>query len=168
MKTKLLLLLFLTTTIGFAQKSPAMEVEGTIDEVSIEIKYSSPRVKGRTIYGELVPYGKIWRAGANKNTTIEFDKPVTLNGGQKLKAGKYGFFIVPNENGTWIAVFSNNNNSWGAYNYTENEDAIRFGVSTTTVEPIKENLAYSITNDDTIKFVWADKSFEMTVARTKK
>jgi len=67
---------------------------GNIGAVAVEVDYGAPSVRDRAVWGELVPYGKVWRAGANENTTISFDKDVTV-GGQKVPAGKYGLFLIP-------------------------------------------------------------------------
>ncbi|AOW20057.1 DUF2911 domain-containing protein [Urechidicola croceus] len=159
MKTKALLLLMLVTFIGYGQKSPAETAEGTVDGVHITIDYGSPRVNGRTIYGNLVPYGKIWRAGANKNTTIKFDKEVSIEG-KKIPAGKYGFFIIPNENGSWTAIFNKKNDGWGAYDYKESDDALRLDVEAHNTDENKEELMFKVT-EDAIKFAWADKYLKL-------
>ena len=76
--------------------SPAQTAEGQVAGAKITIAYSSPAVKGRTIWGDLVPFGKIWRAGANDATTFTTSKDITVEG-QKLPAGTYSFFIIPGE-----------------------------------------------------------------------
>jgi hypothetical protein len=108
----------------------------------ITIDYSRPGVKGRKIWGELVPYGMTpgneyskgnpfpWRAGANENTTIEFNKDVLIEG-NKFPAGKYGIHMIPSEK-EWIIIFSKNNAAWGSYAYSQEEDALR--VTVTPVE----------------------------------
>lgn len=80
-------------------------VSQTIKTTVITVVYHRPGVKGRVIYGELVPYGEHWRTGANAATTIEFSKDVTVNG-EPLAAGRYGFWTIPRENGTWTLVFT--------------------------------------------------------------
>jgi hypothetical protein len=111
-------------------------------ETDITIVYSRPGVKGRKIWGELVPYGMApgneyskgnpipWRAGANENTTIEFNNDVMIEG-QKLVAGKYGIHMIPSEK-EWIVMFSKNSSAWGSYSYNQEEDALRV-----TVMPVK-------------------------------
>jgi len=92
-KTLVLFFAFLISTFVFAQKkvaSPAETVSGKINGATITIKYGSPSVKGRAIWGALVPYDKVWRAGANDATTFETDKTITIEGKQ-LPAGKYSF-----------------------------------------------------------------------------
>lgn len=92
----------------------------------INIVYSRPLVNDRKIWGGLVPYGKVWRAGANENTTIEFTDPVTIEG-QPLAKGIYGLHMIPNEN-EWTVIFSKNSTSWGSFSYDKAEDALRVNV----------------------------------------
>ena len=108
-------------------------------DTDITIDYSRPGVKERTIWGELVPYGMApgnqytkdkpfpWRAGANENTTIEFNKDLMIEG-NKLAAGKYGIHMIPSEK-DWIIMFSKNNSAWGSYTYNQEEDALRITVT---------------------------------------
>ena len=85
--------------------SQGAKVSQTISTTTITVVYHRPGVKGRVIYGELVPYGEHWRTGANEATTFEFSKDVTVNG-EPLAAGKYGFWTIPRENGNWTLVFT--------------------------------------------------------------
>jgi hypothetical protein len=99
-------------------------------DTDITIKYCRPGVKGRVIWGELVPYDKVWRAGANENTTIEFNNDLLIQG-QKLPAGKYGFWIIPSKK-DWTIIFSKVNNAWGLKYAGQEQDALRV-----TVTPVK-------------------------------
>jgi len=120
-------------------------------DVDITIEYSRPGVKGRKIWGNLVPYGLApgnkysenkpypWRAGANENTTIEFKKDVLIEG-KPMPAGKYGIHMIPSEK-EWIIIFSKNNSAWGSFAYKEEEDALRITV-TPVKAPHQEWLAY--------------------------
>jgi hypothetical protein len=111
-------------------------------DCDITIDYSRPGVKGRKIWGGLVPYGMSagneysknkpfpWRAGANENTTIEFKKDVLVEG-KLLPAGKYGLHMIPGEK-EWTIIFSKNNSAWGSFTYNQDEDALRV-----TVTPVK-------------------------------
>lgn len=162
MKTKILIaLLFVGLTTTFAQKSPRQQAEGKVKKVEIAVDYSSPRVKGRTIYGELVAYNQVWRAGADTNTTVSFSKNVTVNG-EELKAGKYGFFIIPTADGNWTAIFNTKNDAWGAYSYKQSEDALRVTVEAKDTKETVEELTFKVTEHG-IKFAWADKYFKMKV-----
>ncbi|PCI11949.1 MAG: hypothetical protein COB73_00430 [Flavobacteriaceae bacterium] len=162
MKTKVIILFMLTSILSFGQKSKKQHVKGTLDKVNIEIEYSAPSVKGRTIFGELVPYAEVWRAGANANTTIEFSKNVTING-QALTAGKYAFFVIPNgDSQAWEIIFNKKNNAWGSFSYKESEDALRVKVKAIDNKEPVEVLKYEVTKNG-IKFAWADKHFEFSV-----
>jgi hypothetical protein len=153
MKTlQILIAFFLVTNISCAQKSPRLQTEGTINGTKVMIDYGAPSVKGRTIWGSLEKYGQVWRAGANENTTVSFDKDVNI-GGESLAAGKYGFFLIPNENGEWVAIFSKKNDAWGAFSYSEAEDALRLTIKAEFVDDVQEQLMYAIDNSG-IVFAW--------------
>jgi tetratricopeptide (TPR) repeat protein len=92
----------------------------------ITINYHRPLVKGRKVFGGLEPYGKVWRAGANENTTIEFSDPVTIEG-KPLAKGIYGLHMIPGET-DWTIIFSKNSTSWGSFSYDQAEDALRVTV----------------------------------------
>lgn len=94
----------------------------------ITINYHRPLVKGRTIWGKVVPYGEVWRAGANENTTIKFTDAVSIEG-KPLERGIYGLHMIPNEN-EWTVIFSKVHSAWGSFTYTEAEDALRVRVKT--------------------------------------
>ena len=151
-KFKLLLLLFSVGTMSFAQSSPRLQAEGETSGINFAIDYGAPSVKGRVIWGELEKYGKVWRAGANENTTVSFDKNVSINN-VILPAGKYGFFIITNESGDWTVIFNKKNDGWGAYSYNQEEDAVRMNITPSFVEDIQEQLQYSVT-ENTIDFAW--------------
>ena len=105
----------------------------------ISINYSRPLVNNRQIWGKLVPYGQIWRAGANENTTIEFTDPVTIEGKQLAK-GVYGLHMIPGEN-EWTVVFSKVSSAWGSFSYKQDEDALRISVKPQPSE-FREALIY--------------------------
>ncbi len=122
--------------------SPDKHLYHRIGYTSIEIKYSSPAVKERKIWNELVSYDKVWRAGANNATTIEFGEDVIING-HELAAGKYGFFIIPKEKKRWVIIFNKVYEQWGAFNYSASEDALR--VESLPIQTsFTENLIYSV------------------------
>jgi hypothetical protein len=106
--------------------SQAAEVKQRIALTDITVKYHRPLVKGRKIWGGLVPYGQVWRAGANENTTIEFSDPVSIEG-QPLAKGLYGLHMIPNPD-SWTVIFSKTNTGWGSYTYKQDEDALRVNV----------------------------------------
>src|SRR5256886_15582495 len=106
--------------------SQAVEVKQRIALTDITWKYHRPLVNGRRIWGGLVPYAKVWRAGANENTTIEFSDPVSVEG-QPLAKGIYGLHMIPNPD-SWTVIFSKTNTAWGSYSYNQDEDALRVNV----------------------------------------
>jgi len=112
--------------IDLPRPSPNASVTQTVGVTDITIKYSRPGVKGREIWGKLVPYGEVWRAGANENTTIKFSTPVKIDG-HELPAGVYGFQVIPNQGG-WTVIFSKDANEWGAFTYKPEHDALRIQV----------------------------------------
>ena len=153
MKTfNLFIALLFVASISYAQKSPRLEAKGALNGANIVIDYGAPSVKGRTVWGGLEKYGQVWRAGANENTTVTFDKDVKVNG-KALAAGKYGFFIIPNESGDWVAIFNKKNDGWGAYSYAEAEDALRVMVAPTFDANVQEQLMYAVDNSG-IVFAW--------------
>jgi hypothetical protein len=153
-KLQLLFIALLTVTFVNAQKkpaSPAVSTTGKINGATISINYSSPSVKGRVIWGELVPFNKVWRAGANDATTFETDKELTIEG-KKLPAGKYSFFVLPNEK-ECVIIFNKEAKQWGAYKYKESEDQLRVTVKQQMAGSTAENLVYTI-NKNSIVLSW--------------
>jgi DUF2911 family protein/tetratricopeptide repeat protein len=106
----------------------------------ITINYHRPLVKGRTIWGKVVPYGEVWRAGANENTTIRFTDPVTIEG-QRLDKGTYGLHMIPGEN-EWTVIFSKETKAWGSFTYKQADDALRV-----TVKPQPSEMHELLTYD---------------------
>jgi hypothetical protein len=98
----------------------------------ITVNYHRPLANGRQIWGKVVPYGQVWRAGANENTTITFSDPVTIEG-QPLDKGTYGLHMIPGEN-QWTVIFSKNSKDWGSFTYKQEEDALRVNVKPQTAE----------------------------------
>ncbi|MCU1289120.1 MAG: hypothetical protein JWN60_1349 [Acidobacteria bacterium] len=94
-----------------------------IGDAVVSVVYHRPNIKGRPVWGGLVPLGKVWRTGANENTTFEVTRDVTING-KPLPAGKYGLHTIPSQN-EWIIIFSKVNSDWGSFTYDEKNDALR-------------------------------------------
>lgn len=151
-KLNIFLAFFFVVSVSFAQKSPRLQTKGDLNGTQVMIDYGAPSVRGRTIWGGLEKYGQVWRAGANENTTVSFDKDVKV-GGKTLAAGKYGFFIIPNESGDWVAIFNKKNDAWGSYSYAEAEDAARVMVKPETDTNVQEQLMYAVDNSG-IVFAW--------------
>jgi hypothetical protein len=106
----------------------------------ISVNYHRPLVNKRKVWGGLVPYGQVWRAGANENTVIEFTDPVTIEG-KALPEGVYGLHMIPGEN-EWTVIFSKNSTSWGSFTYDQAEDALRV-----TVKPVASDFHEALTYD---------------------
>jgi hypothetical protein len=123
-----------------SQHARAMQRIGITD---ITIDYHRPLLRGRRIFGGLLPYGKVWRAGADYNTTIEFGDPVTIEG-QPLAKGMYGLHMIPGET-SWVLIFSKNSTSWGSFTYDQSEDVLRV---TVTPRPAENQEALSYTFAD--------------------
>jgi Protein of unknown function (DUF2911) len=121
-------------------QSQAARVSQTIGITDITIKYHRPLVNDRKVWGGLVPYGQVWRAGANFNTTITFSDPVQIEG-KPLDKGTYGLHMIPNAD-EWTIIFSKNSTSWGAFTYDEKEDALRV-----TVKPKAADMHNALTYD---------------------
>lgn len=126
----------LATSYTYAQKlpqpSPAATTIQTVGLTEFTVKYSRPGVKGRKIFGDLVPMDKVWRTGANLNTIVEFNTDVEIEG-TKVSAGKYSLFIIPH-NGDWEVILNNRTNMWGAGDLDESKNVTKFKVTTKTGE----------------------------------
>jgi tetratricopeptide (TPR) repeat protein len=123
------------------QASPKATITQTVGLTDIAITYHRPAVNKRTVWGDLVPWDQVWRAGANENTTIAFSSPVTVNG-KPLPAGTYGLHMIPKKDGDWTIAFSNVNWAWGSFTYDEKEDALRVTAKPQPAE-FQERLSYS-------------------------
>src|SRR6184192_3929720 len=117
---------FAQNDLNLPDVSQAAEVKQRIALTDITINYHRPLVNGRKIWGGLVPYGKVWRAGANENTTIEFSDPVSVEG-KPLAKGVYGLHMIPNPDSCTV-IFSKTNTAWGSYSYDQKDDALRVDV----------------------------------------
>ncbi len=153
--------------------SPKAEVTQHIGLSSITINYSRPGVKGRKIWGKLVPYNNgipfPWRAGANENTTIQFSDDAKING-KNIKAGIYGFHIIPSAD-KWILIFNKQNKSWGSFFYDSAYDALRLEVTPTENE-FTEWLEFGYrelkSNSVTVFMKWEKLKIEFTILFNEK
>ncbi len=128
------------TELGLPDRSQAAMVQQRVGVTDITIRYHRPLVNDRKIWGGLVPYGEVWRAGANLNTTVEVNDPVLVEG-KPLPAGTYGLHMIPTTD-SWTIIFSKAADSWGSYTYDKAEDALRVTVKPRTSE-MQEALLYS-------------------------
>jgi hypothetical protein len=125
--------------IGLPDASQAAQVKQRIGVADVTITYHRPLVNGRKVWGALVPFGQVWRAGANENTTFEVSEPVFVED-KPLAKGVYGLHMIPTAD-TWTIIFSKAATSWGSYTYSESEDALRVTVKPRPVE-MEEALEY--------------------------
>lgn len=150
MKKILILTFFLSCLSGFSQNykypmaSPRQVVSQQFSVTKISVDYGRPSVRGRKIFGDLVPYGKIWRVGANEATNVSFEQSI-LFGGKPTKPGRYAIFVTPEEN-EWTIVLNYDADAWGAYSYDPNENAIEIKVPVQTLKDLQESLEISFEN----------------------
>jgi hypothetical protein len=136
-------ILTLTSSAQEKKASPAATATGKAGKANITINYSAPSVKGRKIWGELVPYGKVWRTGANDATTFDIDADVKVEG-QALAKGKYSLFTIPEENGDWTIVFNKTAKQWGSFSYKQEDDVLRVKVKSSKSDSFNEALSISV------------------------
>ncbi|MFD2871015.1 DUF2911 domain-containing protein [Mucilaginibacter ximonensis] len=159
---------FLISTVSFAQNkaplSPRDSTSGVVHGAHITINYGAPSVRGRKIFGGLLPYDKNWRAGANEATTFSTDKNITI-GGKTLPAGKYSLFVTPGEK-QWKVIFNSQLGEWGIkHNGEANDDPAKdvvvVSVTPKTV-PMTERLKYVITKTG-FDLVWETTSVSVAI-----
>lgn len=140
----------------FPQRSPWASVQQTIGTTVIAIDYHRPAVRGRAIWGHLVPYNQVWRAGANEATTIRFSDAVRIQG-QNVKAGIYSLFMIPRQSGAWTVILNRQAKQWGAFAYDPRQDVLRIDVMPRTCSQT-EWLTYALdpTSDSTayVQLLW--------------
>jgi hypothetical protein len=149
---------------SFAQEKPASppaKAEGTIDGVKVTIDYHQPSAKGRKVMGGLVPYGEVWRTGANNTTSIEFSGPVKIEG-QALPAGKYALFTIPGEN-EWTIII-NKTIKWGHYDYKQSEDVLRVKVKPSKTDSMVETFNIAVEKDK-VTMKWENTVVSFKVAK---
>ena len=140
----------------FPDASQHATVKQRVGLTDVEIEYSRPNVRGRQIFGGLVPYDKVWRTGANASTKITFSDAVKI-GGKDVPAGEYAFYTLPTEN-EWTIILSKDTTGWGAYDYKQDTDALRVMVKPETLSAPVESftIAFDDLKDDgaTIVLKW--------------
>lgn len=148
--------LFLLTASNYAlwaqklpKTSPYAEVEQMVGLTDIEIEYSSPAMRNRDVWSELVPMGTLWRAGANECTQLSIDNTIFIDG-EALRPGKYALFILPKEGETWEWIINTDTTLWGTSGYDESKDVIRTPAKVEWIlgEAGPERLMYTIENHD--------------------
>lgn len=128
--------------------SPEATAAYNKDGLEIKVAYCQPSKKKRVIFGNIVPYNKMWRTGANESTEVTFNKDVKI-AGQPLKAGTYTFYTIPTET-TWTLIFNTTLGTWGDYNYDKTKDALQVVVPSTTSDTEIEKFTISYTQADSV------------------
>jgi len=122
--------------VDFPAASPGCTLKQRVGLTDIEISYSRPSIKGRKVFGGIVPYGQVWRTGANQSTKLSFSTDVKLNG-IEVPAGQYALYTIPAED-EWTIILSKNTKLWGAYGYKPDDDFARFKVAPHSIgEPVE-------------------------------
>ena len=130
-------------TLTTPRPSPNATVSETIGITEVTVHYSRPGVKGRVIWGKVVPYGEVWRTGANENTTIGFSTPVRIDG-HELPAGLYGLQTIPTAT-SWTLILSKDADRWGAFTYDPQHDALRVTVQPEPA-PVQEWMSFDFSD----------------------
>ncbi|HOY18217.1 MAG TPA: DUF2911 domain-containing protein [Haliscomenobacter sp.] len=139
---------------------------GGADAVAVvRVLYSRPAKKEREVFGKLIPFGKVWRLGANEATEIKFYQDVTF-GGKMVKAGTYALFAIPDQN-EWTIILNSELDHWGAYSYKENLDVLRVVVPVKSTADVVENLAIAFEKADakttTMRIAWDKTMVEVAI-----
>lgn len=149
-------------------KSPRKELSGTVGGVPVTINYGSPAVNDRVIYGDLVPFNKVWRTGANEATRITFAQDVIVGAdAKKLKAGTYSLFTLPTSKNEWTVIFNTETEQWGAYDYDDAKDAVRATAMSKANSGKAERMDFNLAAEG-IKLMWDDLVVEFPVSGTSK
>ncbi|NOS94015.1 MAG: DUF2911 domain-containing protein [Cyclobacteriaceae bacterium] len=156
-----ILFFFSLTTMAQKMASPPAKAEGTIDGVGVKVDYHQPAVKGRKIMGGLVPFGEVWRTGANGTTTIEFAANAKVEG-QAVAKGKYGLYTIPGE--TEWTIIINKGIKWGAYDYSDKEDVLRVKVKAAKAAAFVESFTIAIDGSN-IVLSWENTSVSFKIAK---
>jgi hypothetical protein len=146
------------------QPSPSTHLEQRVGLTDITLDYSRPSVNGRVIFGDLVPFGSHWRAGANQNTKVTFSKPVTI-AGTNVAAGTYSLSMIPNK-GTWTVILNTKTDMWGVDGYSQEQDVLRVEVTPqaiATVETMRMSLENITVSNAEIVLDWSDVRIALPV-----
>ena len=165
---KKIFLLFSLSIIGFTavqaqdkpMASPPAEATGTIKGKKITIRYGQPSVKGREIWNKLVPYGQVWRTGANESTSIEFSEDIMVQG-KPVPKGKYALFTIPNEK-EWTIII-NKSIAWGAYTYKEADDVLRVMAPVKKAKAFTEQMTFAVSKKGVISLMWENVQVDFKV-----
>lgn len=140
--------------------SPRAKATATVKSKTITIDYGQPSVKGREIWGKLVPYGQVWRTGANETTSIELSADATIEG-KAIAKGKYALFTIPGEK-EWTIIF-NKSVKWGAYTYKEDEDVLRVMVPAKKSKTFTEKMTFAVSKKGVVSLMWENVQVDFKV-----
>jgi hypothetical protein len=147
------------------QPSPTATINQKLGLTDISVTYSRPGAKNRVVFGELVPFGKVWRTGANKATAVTFSTDVNL-GGKDVKAGTYSLFTIPNS-AEWTVILNSNTELWGAGKYDEAKDVARFTIKPTILNDIVEtftiDFSHLVGSDGHMNLSWENTRVAIAV-----
>ncbi|MCV9386222.1 DUF2911 domain-containing protein [Reichenbachiella ulvae] len=142
--------------------SPPARATQNINGTQVYITYSQPGVKDRTIWGDLVKYDKIWRTGANEATVFSADKDIVV-AGTSIPAGNYALYTIPSETEDWTVILNKKYDVWGAYDYDETQDVVRFKVPVMQAKESQERMVFKISDKGVVSFAWDYLRFEFPV-----
>ena len=143
--------------------SPPAQTTASVSGVDVTFDYSQPAVKDRKLWDGLVPFGKVWRTGANEATWIEVAADVKV-GGKTLPKGKYGVFTIPGEE-EWTIIFNETWSQWGAYEYDSEKDVLRITAKPTKSDQFYERFTIQLDDKGKARFNWGDLSVPFSIKK---
>lgn len=163
------LVVMASLNVGAQVKTPAPSPKASLSQVvgltEVEVAYSRPSMKGRTVFGNLVPFGKLWRTGANANSTVSFSEDVVIEG-KKLPKGKYALFTIPKAE-SWEVIFYSTTDNWGTpETWDEGKVALRTNVKSEMLNRNVESFTIGVNNLDN-NFAHLEISWEKTLVAVK-
>ena len=144
-----------------SRPSPPARTITSLGDADVFITYSQPAVKERQIWGDLVPYDRIWRTGANEATVLSNTGDILVNG-DTLLAGNYALYTIPSKD-KWTIILNTKYEVWGAYDYDQSLDVLRFEVEPTTDNPKTERMTFLIDDTGVVTFAWDQLKFDFLV-----
>lgn len=153
------------TPFAQAPKSPADSAVVSTAGTDIKVYYARPSKRGREIFGKLVPYGEVWRTGANQATEIVFSKDVTF-GGKAVKAGRYALFTIPTKD-KWTVILSSKLSQWGSFSYNAKDDVVRTEVVPTAQKEVTEMFTIKLDKADkgaSLMMMWDQTSVAVPIS----
>ena len=162
MKQLLFLSAIVFAVLGSCAQAPASP-KASAEGKGVKVNYGQPSKKDRVIFGKLVPFGEVWRTGANEATEITFDKDATF-GGKSVKAGTYTLFTVPKET-EWTVILNGQLKQWGAFDYEKykDKDVAQFTVPSAKTSGVVEKLTYSFTPKNDLVIAWDDRQISIPI-----